>query len=670
MAATFIFKLGTLDLSQYIRVNPDDHMDPYGAPWLTPAFTETPFADGQPLISTTVGNRESMWPMFLSEPSKDLLHALIQSINVAAGQKPLVAEWRDDSASKSTFMDITFLRFEPDFNFRRSVAGFAAGVLHVWSSGYSHTGTTRVGATAAGTGVFLNVPMPSIAGDAPALLDTTISGGAVVPTLGRIVGLAAIPHPSYAALIPAASLLSPQAGATLRGASGMQGSQCLALPVSATGGASGIACKVPLGNPTIMGGDNRILTVVKSGISGGIGITALDPYGNAMGPTAVASNSNGLALVDLGVCRLPTVGFPTRPEISIVAGALWASGAAGPAILGSPGLSINEVICLPDKSLTLVLESGQVGSVMSADGFTHYGEAVYSKPDQFGNIWTKAFNNAPDTSPFVEWSGRVQNNAAVASLIVVGAHLLSLAGNDMTIHAQAEWEPQSSQPTTDVRLFKDVASGAYVQTQFQANPFLAGSVGFLAISAATNGVLKTLASVSIDAGPSGFHLSFNEQLLLTLRIKGEQAMVNMSKADGKPVYPAGASKAFASLGVTSPAVGGRGAPAMALTNWPNSELESNGGPNLSAWEVNGLGSSNLEPFDSYRFDGPNADVYRTASSGVFAGQKLMSVQRGAFPKAAPSTSSIAVICMPFDQGVANDLVSAVVSVRERFFYAR
>jgi hypothetical protein len=54
LSAAFIFKLGGLDLHSYLRVNPDDRMDPQGAPWVNPTFSETPFSDGQVLISTTV----------------------------------------------------------------------------------------------------------------------------------------------------------------------------------------------------------------------------------------------------------------------------------------------------------------------------------------------------------------------------------------------------------------------------------------------------------------------------------------------------------------------------------------------------------------------------------------------------------------------------------------
>src|SRR5437588_12251254 len=64
MAATFRFRLGTLDLSAYVRVNPDDKLDPQGVPWIEPAFTESPFTEGQPLLSTTVHNRELQIPIY------------------------------------------------------------------------------------------------------------------------------------------------------------------------------------------------------------------------------------------------------------------------------------------------------------------------------------------------------------------------------------------------------------------------------------------------------------------------------------------------------------------------------------------------------------------------------------------------------------------------------
>jgi hypothetical protein len=672
VAATFVFKLGGLDLSAYLRVNPDDTnpMDPEGAPWAEPAFSETPFADSQVLISTTINNRESMWPLYIRDPTllKDALHVLMRAINNAAQQRPLVLEWRDDGASASTFFNVVFARFEPSFNFRRSQHGYAAGVLHCWVAGYGDTGTTRIAATAAGTGIFLSVPIASLAGDAPALLVTNITDGGVVPSLGRIVAVAGITQPSYTPQIPAASLTSLQPGATVIGASGADGSQYLALPVAPTGGASGIACKVPLPNPTIAGGDNRILAVVRSGIDAGVAINAIDPYGNAMGGTAVASMSQSWGVIDLGVCRLPTVGYPTQPQISIQAGAIWASGAAGPLILASPaGLALNEIFCLPDKNLALILESQAAGggaSVLSRDSFNGgAGVGLDGRNDSVGNPWSDAYNNVGGASLVLTELNPPQlalspigAAASIPASALDSAHLPGILTDTMLISAK----PQFTTIGGEVDLLKESASGAYVQARVNRD------TGFLDLSAATSGALNLIASVAVAS-------INNIKLRLSLQCQGGAALVNLTRDDAGPLLVAAASSAFASLGASSAALSGAGMPGLTLQQGGTSDGKGVGRPHVFSWEVDSLpfsASTGLAPFDTYTIDGVAADSYRTSSAGVFSGQKLVAQQRGAFPKLQPSTTSVAVIAAAFDQGVANDLISAVVSIRERYIYGK
>jgi hypothetical protein len=664
---------GSLDLSSYTRVSPDDQspVDPYSPHFEEPTFAQTPYSDGQALTSVTVNNREQGWPLYLKDSSytKDAVHALVRVMNNALRQRPLTLEWRDDGASASTFYEIPFARFEPSFNFRRSQHGYVAGVLHTWTSGYGHTGTTRVTATAAGTGVFLSVPIASIAGDAPALLDTTVNAGAVVPSLGRVVALAPISQPSYAAQVPAASLTDLQAGASLVGASGYDGSQYLALPVAPTGGASGIACKVPLPNPTIAGGDNRILALVKSGIDAGIGLYALDPYGNQMGGTAVASNSQGVALVDLGVCRLPTVGFPTLPKISIYAGAIWASGAAGPAILSSPaGLALNEVICLPERDLTLLYErtavvsnAGLAASALSLDSFPAANAALSGQNDGVGNPWSEAWNNAPSPGLFrlLESGGLLFLNSNAS--IMDSAHLAGLLSPNMQVSAKPLFQVKGG----DVRLIKESATGVYLQGRLTASSYV------LDLAAATNGTLNTLGSLALAT------LTLNQKYRLALNVNGQAAYLSLTSDSGGPVFIPG-SAAFASVGVSlSAAVSAAGVPAIAIAN-PSTNNQAAFSPNVFSWEVDTIAvpgtssasSIGLQAYDSYHLDGPHSDSWRQSSAGAFSGYKLTSVQRGAFPKISPSAVSLAVVCAPVDQGPGNDLISAVVKVRERFSYGQ
>jgi hypothetical protein len=421
---------------------------------------------------------------------------------------------------------------------------------------------------------------------------------------------------------------------------------------------------VPLPNPTIAGGDNRILAVVQSGIDAGVAINALDPYGNAMGATAVASMSQDWGVIDLGVCRLPTVGYPTLPKISITAGALWASGGAGPNILASPaGLAINEILCLPDKNLALIYERTAGVQSYSRDGFPGAAIPLAGQNDNLGNPWTAAWNNINVASPgqLVEEVGEVTNQAGWlgggGASSLDGAHLAGILQSDMLIAAKPLFQHDPGVASGgDFRLTKKFASGAYVQARLADNV----TSYSLSLAAATNTTLNTLGSRALAT------LSTNQKYRLALQTQGQTAFVTVSRDDGGPVFIPG-SAAYAPVGVTgNAAVAGGGVPGLAIMS----------GNHLSLWNVIGF-SWEVDPlplagallaFDGYTVDGVAVDSYRTSSAGVFAGQKLVSVQRGAFPKLQPSTTSVAVVCAPVDQGAANDLISAVVRVRERFTY--
>jgi hypothetical protein len=376
--------------------------------------------------------------------------------------------------------------------------------------------------------------------------------------------------------------------------------------------------------------------------------------------------TNGWGLVDLGVCRLPTVGFPTRPELSIRAGAIYASGAAGPGIIASPGgLAINEIICLPDKNLTLVLENQGGPVVVSANAFSGVEVPLLGQSDGLGHSWSPALNNANAINANATggaiyefgpgYVGVRRDKAQTATTVTFDAdRLAGILSDSMSISARPIFKYGLTFPFAEARLFKDLQASAFVQARLTTS-------GFLSLEAATGAAAgNVLASRAIPT------LSENLPYLLSLQVQGPQSWVTLSRSDGGPVFAPG-STAQASIGVASnAAVAGAGAPALAIAfpSSAKSELTF-----VEAWQVTGLPTSNLLAFDSYRIDGPNTDSYRTASSGVFAGQKLAAVQRGAFPKAAPSTSSVAVVMAPFDQGCASDLISAVVRVRERFTMA-
>ena len=59
-------RLGDANLAPHLRLAPGDGFDPYDQDWLEPGFTDSPFAERQPLASVDVKNREMAFPMVIS----------------------------------------------------------------------------------------------------------------------------------------------------------------------------------------------------------------------------------------------------------------------------------------------------------------------------------------------------------------------------------------------------------------------------------------------------------------------------------------------------------------------------------------------------------------------------------------------------------------------------
>jgi len=167
---------------------------------------------------------------------KDGLHAIVRDINneIRYAARPLRVEWRDQDASDSTFYDVEFARFDPNFKMRPSAQKWLAGTLRVWCKPYGHTATYRVvGTSGAATSQVGTYPVPSMAGDVDALLMVTAGasrGAANTPPLYTVVSV--LPTPDWVPWWPAASLV---AGGSLAGASGFIGSQARVHSIPPTG---------------------------------------------------------------------------------------------------------------------------------------------------------------------------------------------------------------------------------------------------------------------------------------------------------------------------------------------------------------------------------------------------------------------------------------------------
>lgn len=376
--ASFILKIGSLDLSAYVRAQDGDGLEPYDGDVVDFQFAVSPLTDGGHVSLESAGVAERIYPLFLNERSVASVRTLEQQITRELARAPerALLEWRPPGSSQSTFYDVEAGRFEPTYNLRRDEAGWLAGALRIWTGPYGETGTEALVATALGSGPMLTVSAPSLAGDIPALLSAAISTPSAVPTDGRIIGVSVLSSPSYVPEFRAASLTDRAAAATLRAESGAVASNYLAVPVGRAG-ASGVAAKVPLGGPTPYTGANRVLALARVdpnlGLPREIGVVALDVFGEAIGPTAIATTPDW-ALVDLGVLNIdPDLPGPTDLRLSLVAGGLATLGAGA-----STPFHVTDVFVLPEAETAFladeVTQAAQDGSYYEADNWQGHSD--------------------------------------------------------------------------------------------------------------------------------------------------------------------------------------------------------------------------------------------------------------------------------------------------------
>lgn len=260
MAPPFTLKLGSVDLAPYLRVGNDEGFDPYDSGGFEePAFIDNPFGEGQGLANVDSRNREMAWPLYLNASTKDALHDLVGDINreIRYAARPLRVEWKDQDASASTFFDVEFARFDPNFRVRPSAQGWLAGVLRVWCKPYGHTGTYRVVGTRAPAVGFATFPMPSLAGDIGAHLHVTVGASyqSVQYTEDAWNGVViAKLRPDQKTFFGASEIFYSQGSITA--ASGAIGTAAVVRTVGTAGG--GVDFRFSL-SPTAHAGRNRVL---------------------------------------------------------------------------------------------------------------------------------------------------------------------------------------------------------------------------------------------------------------------------------------------------------------------------------------------------------------------------------------------------------------------------
>lgn len=331
-----ILKLNGLDLFTFLRVGPDEGLDPADNDFLQPQFNDGGVGEGAPLISITETNRELVYPMIISPAklgyanTKDGLHQLVRDINRQLKVLQTV-EWRDDGVTNSSFLDPQAARLEPDYSYRRGQHLYLQATLRIWTKPFAHTGTFRPLGTSVVTGMPVTPPITATGmdGDEPADVDLTLNwlpaGGATItdyPASGPLFAGYAVfddanPMTLYNTpwLPPGTLARAANGGApTLTGASGAAASQMITFNV---GGAAEAAVFNLFGgleyiSPT---GGARLVALFRNRAATSVVIHARDVNARLVdtdgatlviepiGPTQTFPASHQWRVVDLGVAN-------------------------------------------------------------------------------------------------------------------------------------------------------------------------------------------------------------------------------------------------------------------------------------------------------------------------------------------------------------------------------
>jgi hypothetical protein len=556
-------------------------------------------------------------------------------------------QWRDESAGSSTYLEPVFARFEADYSFRKAQLGYLSGVLRVYTKPYGTTGTSRLAATAAGTGVALGLPLGSVAGDAVARAKALVQTGSQVSRTARAVGAALIPS-GYAYDIPAASLIrAPQA--TLTAASGAVGSQAVGLPHSWNGvNETRDAFQIALSPASAYAGRNRLLAVANVETVPGVLLRGFGDRGEPLGPGTVATvlNGEGWGLVDLGVLDVdPSAGQATAVAAVRTTAGIRAAGQFSQfdAVATSPLYSrVARVLVLPEDDTTLALDTRR--RRLAEDGFDIASASGVVNLDSLGNPWASVPSHgalwmqlgyagaySPTIAGFKVWGSKLSHPTA-ADLLIETAHQGFLA-QGIVAQASMSFALAKDNSVMPVVVRHGGVPSAYISIRV-------GNLDFL------NGTL--LASVAYSVATPG--ISY-----LSLHTKGPVIEAALRDQSRRVLATLGASHADAGLG----------GQAVALTTATGGVLVG-----MDGIRVAEVPSVSLGGRDRIEFDAVNRAVPKTTPSSVYL-ERVDGVMRGDFPEADPTRhAQLVALSLPIDGGVTTDLLNAEVRVRESFTYAQ
>jgi hypothetical protein len=418
------FLVGGLDLSEFLKVHPEDGFDPFDPDFNEPQFGQNPITDGGVLVNDVRGLKEGVWPLaLLSDPDDagspaDQINEFRREINLELAGDGILVRWQEPGATDTTHWDLVKGRLEPANNYFRQIHGWADHVLRLWVQPHGHTATYRTLATGVGSGA-VRVAIPSVAGDTPAYLQARIRIASVagVPMEdGRHVVLSALPHPSWLPLWEAASI--GVGGAASRvAATAAIGSQA----ISNTSNRAPVGT-IPLAPASVYSGRRIRAMLVSNG-----GIYKLRDVHSGRDLTsrhwAIATSTGRYSLTDMGSFTLPDTGAATYvlaiEPVNTEARPFDLSGGEVAALLVLPEDDTSLIVDRANTGVTLdryvnvrAAAAGYAGTYTNLLGTTDETGVVYDLPESYAlGTYPLYFN--PNTDVFntlgmAPWSGGSQ----------------------------------------------------------------------------------------------------------------------------------------------------------------------------------------------------------------------------------------------------------------------
>lgn len=419
---------GTLDLSTYLRVNPGEGLDPAASAFYEPSWSSNPLKEAQELLSTETNNKELVWPLLCSGSSKDELHDLVKRINIKLQQASLQIEWKDASATDSTFFDVAFGRTEIEYNYRIGEHNYHKANLRIWVKPYGHTGTTRLIATAqASEAAFLMDLSTTLDGDFPALARLDVLPSQVATSAyyvlddydadaGEFFCFGARASSAAPVVIPAASLYLYGAYSTYNSTTD-EAVFTMRNVYLRDHDVSHMKFDWEFNATQYVGQSYRMFMLARNRTISGIELRAYgpDPYNDSigrdyapLGPTVVATSYRGYGVLDLGTFEVPTSRLED-PEmyVQVIGQRLYGNdtyhGVHGKAVHGGycptpyyvdtatgPALQIKKLVLVPEP-VTIVANSRHTPIALDTfDGTAGTSIPLTSRYDNYGNKWTLA----------------------------------------------------------------------------------------------------------------------------------------------------------------------------------------------------------------------------------------------------------------------------------------